>query len=57
MKEENRKLKQGSTGAKQTADHKTPSKREMAALSTEYDLLSKQVGELKAFLKQNENSA
>lgn len=54
LKEENRKLKQSQSSRTQQVDSKTPSKREIAALSTEYDLLTKQVQDLKVFIKQNE---
>ena len=36
------------------ASSKTPTKREIAALSTEYDLLKQQVNDMKQFIKQNE---
>ena len=55
LREENRKLKSTQSSRAQPVDNKTPSKREMAALSTEYDLLTKKVQDLKAFIKQNEN--
>jgi hypothetical protein len=55
LKEENRKLKSNQQSRSQPVDNsKTPTKREIAALSTEHDLLTKQVQDLKTFIKQNE---
>lgn len=58
LKDENRKLKhQATSQSTRSTDNdrgnKTPTKREIAALSTEYDLLQKQVNELKLYIKQN----
>ena len=55
LKDENRKLKQQnssqSTRATDSGRGKTPTRREIAAISTEYDLLQKQVNELKLYIK------